>query len=98
MGRCTQYSWIDEVWHGATMTPNDDPLGWTDSYGLLNLSVDWSGVLGYDIDLRLWGTNVTDKTYRAFAYTGYSGSSGFVNSVYGEPRMYGLSLRYRFGK
>lgn len=92
------YSWIDKVWHGATMTPNDDPLGWTDSYGLLNLSMDWNGVFGSKLDARLWGTNVTDKTYRSFAYTGYSGASGFVNSVYGEPRMYGLALRYSFGK
>lgn len=91
------YSWVDKIWHGATMTPNDDPLGWTDSYGLLNLSVDWGGVFGSRLDAQLWGTNVADKTYRSSAYVGYSGSSGFVNSVYGEPRMYGLSLRYSFG-
>ncbi|MBK7250760.1 MAG: TonB-dependent receptor [Gammaproteobacteria bacterium] len=92
------YAWIDKVWHGATMTPNDDPLGWTDSYGLLNLSIAWSGIFGSKLDARIWGTNVTDETYRSFAYTGYSTSTGFVNSVYGEPRMYGLSLRYSFGK
>lgn len=91
------YSWIDKIWHGSTMTPKDDPLGWTASYGLLNLSIDWKGIFGSRFDAQLWGTNVTDKTYRSFAYTGYSSSTGFTNSVYGEPRMYGLSLRYSFG-
>ncbi|MBK7249870.1 MAG: TonB-dependent receptor [Gammaproteobacteria bacterium] len=92
------YSWVDRAFHGGAMTPNDDPLAWVGAYGTLNLSLDWSEVFGSRLDLRVWGTNVTDKLYRVMAAPGTRQASGFAHSVYGEPRMYGVSLRYRFGE
>lgn len=91
------YSWIDKIYNSATTTPKDDIHGWMDSYGKLDLSVEWQDVMGSNFDLRVFGTNVTDKTYRTNAYIGLRGASGFTQSLYGEPRMYGASLRYRFG-
>ncbi|MDD3797763.1 MAG: TonB-dependent receptor [Novosphingobium sp.] len=91
------WSWVDKVYTSATRPLAGDPLALMDSYGKLDLSFEWNGIMGSNFDLRVFGTNVTDKTYRTYAYTGLSGSSGFVESLYGEPRMYGASLRYRFG-
>jgi iron complex outermembrane receptor protein len=91
------YAWTDRMYASASTTPKDDPLGWVKAYGVLNMSVEWANVMGKPFDLRFFMTNVTDKTYRVYAYVGQQQASGFVNSIYGEPRMYGVSLRYRFG-
>ena len=91
------YSWVDKIYNSATTTPRDDIHGWMDSYGKLDLSLEWQDLMGSNFDLRIFGTNVTDKTYRTNAYVGLRGASGFTQSLYGEPRMYGASLRYRFG-
>lgn len=45
----------------------------------------------------LFATNLLDKTYRV------SNNNGFVSllawsSLYGEPRIYGIKLRYNFGR
>ena len=68
-----------------------------ESFEVVNLSLEWNGILGSNLDARAFVTNATDETYRVSEYTGLSTSTGFTNSVYGEPRMYGMSLRYRFG-
>ncbi len=91
------YSWVDKVYTSATTTPNDDPKSMLAAYGLLNLSAEWNGILGSPLDLRVFATNVTNKLYRTYSYVGVKQASGFSNSLYGEPRMYGASLRFRFG-
>ena len=65
------------------------------SFGLLNLNLNWTDVAGLPIDLAAFGTNVTNKKYVTNSPgIGLSGAE-YVNL--GEPRMYGLRLRYRFG-
>lgn len=91
------YSWVDKIYNSATTTPRDDIHAWMDAYGKLDLSLEWQSIMGSNFDLRVFGTNVTDKVYRTNAYIGLRGASGFTQSLYGEPRMYGASLRYRFG-
>ena len=86
-----------EVYGGATMHPADEPRGWVDAYHVYNLSAEWNGIMGSSFDARAFVNNVTDEEYRLATYTGYSNSSGFTNDMYGEPRMWGVSLRYRFG-
>lgn len=90
------YAWNDKIFHSSTTTPKDDPYVWIDSYGILNLSAEWNSVFGAPVDARFFMTNVTNKAYRISAYPGYNQAIGFTNSIYGEPRMYGMSLRYRF--
>lgn len=91
------YAWTDRMYASASTTPKDDPLAWVQAYGVLNMSVEWTNMMGNPVDLRFFMTNVTNKTYRAYAYVGLQQALGFTNSIYGEPRMYGVSLRYRFG-
>ena len=86
-----------EVYSSATTHPNDDPRAMVDSYHVFNLSAEWNGIMGSNFDARAFVNNVADDTYRLSNYIGLQQASGFTNSIYGEPRMYGLSLRYRFG-
>lgn len=65
---------------------------------LLNLDVTWKHVLGSKVDATLFATNVTNKTYISQPSALLAASSyGIATATYGEPRMWGLKLRYGFG-
>jgi iron complex outermembrane receptor protein len=67
-------------------------------FGLLNASLDWRKVAGSGFDLGLFVTNATNKLYRISNSNGYQAGGLLVNeTLYGEPRMYGLRLKYSFG-
>ncbi|HEX8059224.1 MAG TPA: TonB-dependent receptor, partial [Novosphingobium sp.] len=62
---------------------------------LLNLNLNWNRVANSPIDLSLFATNVTNQKYYAFI-SGLA-SVGFEGGNPGEPRMYGVRVRYSFG-
>ena len=66
-------------------------------YTLVDIGLNWDGINKGPIDLRLFAKNVLDKTYvsgpNLVNYVGL----GLGTVYYGEPRTYGLQLRYRFG-
>jgi iron complex outermembrane receptor protein len=70
-------------------------LGELPSIDLVNANINWEGVAGLPVDLSLFGTNLTDEHY--YGYVPGLGSIGLETAVLGQPRMYGLRLRYRFG-
>jgi len=74
-----------------------DPDVRVPAYGLLNLSAGWERIMGTPIDLELYARNVTNKLY-VIGMGNYYYSLGFTTNVYGEPRMFGGSLTYHFGK
>ncbi|MCP1470612.1 iron complex outermembrane receptor protein [Sphingobium sp. OAS761] len=92
------YSWMGPRYQTPSSTPADEPFGRLESFGLLGAGVEWNGIMGTRLDARIFGTNLTNKVYRISSAPGYSTSLGYVTSIYGEPRMYGLSLRYHFGE
>jgi iron complex outermembrane recepter protein len=63
---------------------------------LVNARLDWNDILRSSFDASLFVTNATDKLYRIGQSSNYY-TDGRVASLYGEPRMYGVQLRYRFG-
>jgi len=65
------------------------------AYGLLNLHAGWDAMLGTGLDLNLFATNLTNKLF-IIGKGDYYYSLGFTTNVYGEPRMYGANLTYRF--
>ena len=73
-----------------------EPLGIFDPYGLLNLSARWGKIGGSNIDAEAFVTNATNKLYRN-SYSAVFFGVGTLSEVFGEPRMYGLRLRYSFG-
>ncbi|HLG88212.1 MAG TPA: TonB-dependent receptor [Alphaproteobacteria bacterium] len=75
---------------------NNDPDIFIPSYGLLNLNLDWKNIAGWPVDLGLYATNTLDRLFKIGQGSYYS-SLGVITTTYGEPRMYGVTLRYRFG-
>ncbi len=66
------------------------------SFGVLNASLDWKNAIGSGLDVTLFGTNLLDKEY-VITNTGVYQTIGAQSQMYGEPRMYGVRLRYAFG-
>lgn len=72
-------------------------LGRLPSTNLVNLNVNWDSIGGAPIDLSVFVTNLTKEEY----YTSVPGlmpATGFSSGTVGEPRMYGVRLRYSFGR
>lgn len=76
--------------------PAVQPLDYISGYGLLNGRVEWRQVLGSAFDISAFVTNATDRVYRVGQYSNYV-TDGRVTSFYGEPRMFGVDVEYRFG-
>lgn len=64
-------------------------------YGLVNLRVDWRNVYQSGLDIGVWGNNVTDERYRVGVIS-LLDSAGIQTSTFGEPRTYGVDVRYSF--
>ena len=65
-------------------------------YGLLDFSVNWRDVYEQPIDASFFMSNALDKTYYQGGFPIYSGA-GVGSALYGEPRMFGFRVKYRFG-
>ena len=87
------YSYQSKFFDAPAVQPFDHISG----YGLLNARLDWNGVIRSPLDASFFLTNATDKRYRVGQYSNYY-SDGRITSFYGEPRMFGVQLRYRFGR
>ena len=94
---------LGEITTAATYSYSDSyytktsAFGRIPSFGTLNLNLNWHEIGGGPVDLSLFATNVTDKKYYTFATDLYDSVLGFASEVQGLPRMYGASIRYRFG-
>jgi iron complex outermembrane receptor protein len=67
------------------------------AYGLLNLRVDVLGILGSEFNASIFVTNATNKVYVTRLSETYM-AYGTAGVTYGEPRIIGGQLRYRFGR
>ena len=81
--------------HTTSPTPADPIYGTLPGYGLLNLSVDWTNVYGQPIDASFFMSNALNKVYNIGGYP--IDSLGIASALYGEPRMFGFRVKYRFG-
>lgn len=86
------YTWNAGWYHSADVNPFNRVPKWN----RVDLRVAWNAILGSDVDLALFMTNATNKTYATGAYGLYS-QLGFGSYGYAEPRMYGAQLKYSFG-
>jgi iron complex outermembrane receptor protein len=83
---------------GATIVaPDQKPGERLEPFGTLSLSLDWRNVGGSQLDVGLYGTNLTDKIYRVSNSNTYS-SQLYNATMYGEPRVYGVRMRYAFDR
>jgi len=88
-------SWAYSSHQVAISTP--DPFATQGSFSVFDLRLDWTNVGGEPLDLSLFATNVTDTVYKIGGFPVYD-AVGFSSAIYGEPRMYGVRLKYRFGE
>ena len=82
----------------ALVLPPFQPGELLEKFGLLNMSLDWNDMYRKGIDVGLYATNVTNKLYRISNTNVYqTGSLLSWTTIYGEPRMFGVRVRYHFG-
>ncbi len=80
----------------ATIVPTD-PLRVVPGYDLTDLRVDWNNIFGYPVDGSAFVNNLFDATYINGTLPLYT-LLGFSSVSFGPPRMFGFSLKYRFGE
>lgn len=76
-----------EVWEPGVVLP---------SYGVMSANLTWKDFLQSGLEVSAFGTNLTNKTYK-ISNGGTFNSVGAQTVMYGEPRMYGVRLKYAFG-
>jgi iron complex outermembrane receptor protein len=64
---------------------------------LLNFNADWNNVMGRPVDLSFFMTNATNDKVEV-VHGGEYNSLGYESVQYGQPRMWGFRMRYRFGE
>jgi iron complex outermembrane recepter protein len=64
------------------------------AYTTFDLSTFWNAVLGSHIDLTAYVKNLTDKHY--IVYQSPQASLGYATTSFGEPRTFGMGIRYNF--
>jgi iron complex outermembrane receptor protein len=74
----------------------DQPGNIRGDYSTVDATLDWDHVAGSNFSASLFVTNLTDKLYAQQSAVFYN-SIGYTSAIYGEPRMYGVRLRYAFG-
>ncbi len=100
---------LDESWGDVSVSFNYsrsgqiyDAILYSEAYNIIpahdqvDFRVDWNNVLGNPIDASFFITNATDNTFVVGAIPLYA-QLGFDAVAYNEPRMFGFSVKYRFG-
>ena len=94
MGAMGELNATADYYHSSKLSFVDTALP---AYGIANLRLDWRDVGGRPIDVGVYVTNAFNKTYQAIGAVSGAGL-GFNSAIFGAPRQYGLSLRYRMGE
>jgi iron complex outermembrane receptor protein len=84
---------IKANWHWQAQFGDFLGTGQIPAYGLLNMSMNWDKVAGRPVDIQLFVSNALNKTYE----NGGIGFLGVTERTYGDPRLYGIRVAYRFG-
>jgi iron complex outermembrane receptor protein len=79
-----------------TAAPSASPYATLDAFSLLNLNLNWRNIANTRVDASVFATNVTNEKYMVFVAGLYG--AGFEAADLGQPRMWGVRLRYSFGE
>lgn len=90
------------LYHQSSVSYSDtsvlNPQSIEKPFTTLDFNLNWKNVGGQPVDLGLFVTNVTKEVYRIGTNNLMQNSSlGILGNIYAAPRMWGLSLKYRFG-
>lgn len=64
-------------------------------YGLLNASISMT-INRYDLDVRVFVTNLLDKRYFSYGLGTINGGTGISSAIAGDPQVFGVDLVKRF--
>jgi len=89
---------IDYYWQSETLLQNgDDEDAGEDAYGILNARISLNGLElpgdAGEVELAIWGRNLTDEEYRPFGID----FASYIVQMFGPRRTYGLDVTWRFG-
>lgn len=85
------YRYVTESYNDA----DNDPSLETDPYHIANAHMSWRDS-NEDWEVKLWIRNLDDNEYFSTLYNG--GGFGYHGLNFGDPRSYGVSVRYNFGE
>lgn len=84
------------IYTAKQVAASDSPLGILPSSEVVNFNLNWNNVGGGPVDASAFITNAFNEKYPIFVSNGYQ-STGAESLILGQPRMYGVRLRVRFG-
>jgi iron complex outermembrane receptor protein len=86
-----------QITNYAFRTPQGKLMGYSllQPRDLLDLNLSWNNVAGSPVDLSLFANNITKQHYYNYIL---DVQQGFQSAQLGLPRMYGMRLRYTFGR
>lgn len=90
------YSWVDKRYTAELSVPEVEPGAWLEDYHTVNASLSWHDMFDSRFDTQLFVTNLTGEEYRVANSNVWTGL-GFKNSMWSEPRMYGVRVGYHWG-
>ena len=82
--------------HTEALFGSQQPNELLPGYALVNLSLDWKDLMNTPLDVGFFATNLTNRLYRTTNSDVYQ-AVGISSTLYGEPRMYGIRVRYHWG-
>ena len=78
---------------GTSPNPAINSLGTLPTLNLLNLDMSWNSIMGSHLGMALFASNLTKQHY--FTYVpGVYNTVGFETAELGQPRFYGVRVRY----
>ena len=92
---------IGEISFGANFVYTDEQLvdgnNTIPSSSVLNLNAAWKNIANSNIDVMAFATNITNEVYFSTAGGGFE-SAGVDDRLLAPPRMYGVRVRFNFGR
>jgi iron complex outermembrane receptor protein len=84
------------TWQRHLLKSSDfPPVAYLPSFGNLDLTVDWTNIVGQPVDAQFFMTNVTDNAVNVGGFGAYNALGLAANGV-APPRMFGFKFKYRF--
>ena len=89
---------VSYTWNGRQyVAPNGGEIyNIIPHFNNMDLRFDWTEIMGHSLDFGIFVTNLRNQTHVQAVIPIYT-QLGFTSLTYNEPRMYGASLKLRFG-
>jgi iron complex outermembrane receptor protein len=65
------------------------------AWDIFNFTTTWKGIMGSNFDANVWIKNLMDKKYVTHRTNQMLGA-GYANAWFGNPRTFGLNVKYNF--